>query len=148
MKKLLVLSWLLYFSATCKQVPTEPQLIFINANSQGWSGGAMGSGHGTNYNFYFINKGAAVTCDSVWINGFVLPVKQTVNSKSDTVHVSAMAFYRGSVGPQDNRAAVEPKKENPPIPVKGTALISYKSGKGVKYIEAPVVKQLTPLAYP
>ncbi len=148
MKNLLLVIWLLYFSATCKQIGTKPDLIFINATSQDWSGGAAGSGQGTNYNFYFIKKSVSVTCDSVWVNGFVLPVKSFLKPNNDTLRITASAFFRRKMGAQDRMPVIEPKKEASPVAVTGAAVISYTSGNVVKYITVPAIKRLKAMAYP
>jgi hypothetical protein len=148
MKKLLIVLWCLYFSATCKQGVSTSDLIFVKAASQGWSGGAAGSGRGVNYNFYFIVKTPSITCDSVWVDGLVMPVKQNIISNTDTIRLSAEAYYRGSIGPKGNRTPTAPQKENPPIITKGAAIISYTSGKSKKYVIVPTVSRLKDMNYP
>jgi hypothetical protein len=146
MKKLLIVLWCLYFSATCKQgISTD--LIFIKATSQGWSGGAAGSGHGINYNFYFIVKTPSIKCDSVWVDGYVLPVEQSIKLNTDTLRLGAQAYYHGSIVPKADRT-LAPKKESPPIATKGAAIVSYTSGKSEKYVIVPNVNRLRAQDYP
>jgi len=146
MKKLLILSWCLYFSATCKQIPSS-ELVFVKANNQSWSGGAAGSGHGINYNFYFVSKSHSLAGDSVWVQGYVLPVTTVISG--DTIHFRAMAFFKGQMGGHPNdQLPLVPKKENPPLSATSAAIISYSVGKIIRYAIVIDMKRLQPISYP
>ena len=86
---------------TCDQ--TLPTAV-IHATSQSWSGGAAGSGHGTNY-YIYLRGGDVVNFefDSLWVNNKRLVAEiRTKESNSDTTIVYAGDVVRGIVPDGEN----------------------------------------------
>lgn len=61
-------------------VKSKSDLKIYYGTSQSWSGGAMGSGRGTNYRFYISRADSTIAFDSVWVNGYRLALKKEMTS--------------------------------------------------------------------
>ncbi len=99
MKYLLVLLTISQMSK-CRQPNTNSsthELKIYFGTAQSWSGGAVGSGRGTNYLFYLAPADSAYRFDSVWVNGYRLALKKRNDySSKDTLVLSATLFFTGN----------------------------------------------------
>ncbi len=92
-------------------VKSKPEMKIYYGTSQSWSGGAMGSGKGTNYRFYISRSDSTIAFDSVWVNGYRLALKKRNDfSSKDTLVFDATAFFPGS---KPNAPEGVPEKKGP-----------------------------------
>lgn len=116
-----------------------------NAKSQGWSGGAYGSGSGTNYSFSVrFKKDVSIRIDTVWFGDephYLNCIKQAGSLLEISVQKGDSILYTGSIyypGERDKIYGLDLESEkkvitkNPCPDVKCSALIQFRVN-GKKY---------------
>lgn len=129
-----------------------PAPTLLTATSQHWSGGAAGSGHGTNYNFYFKNSTAwGYVFDSVWLNDRRLVVTTSPTVKGDTLLLSAERFFKGELQFHQQQTIDSTEEQTVLFPVMnydGAAIIGYWFNGVRGYIAVKDFVYLPALNYP
>ncbi len=138
----------------CNQSTTstsKPELKIYYGTAQSWSGGAMGSGKGTNYLFYLTQADSVYSFDSIWINGYRLALnKRNDYSSKDTLVLSASAFFPGN-RPYAPEGAIEkkgPDQEAKPCCEESTFVIRYILTGNKIFLSSTSLKILPKLNYP
>lgn len=127
------------------------ELKIYFGTAQSWSGGAMGSGRGTNYLFYLSPVDSSYSFDSVWVNGYRLHLeKRNDYSSKDTMVLYARAFFPGT---RPNAPEGEIEKKGPDEAVKpcceeSTFAIRYIYNNNKIFLTSSSLKILPKLNYP
>ena len=138
---------------------TDEYFKVTSATSQGWSGGAYGSGSGINYYFYIaFNKDVKIRFDSVWItneNSFPLTIPNTSVQDSsrrykygENISLFAEEYFPGERDYHNGIYEEEKKGSLPPINFKGAALIRFYVNNKPYYYTIDEMQNLAPIAYP
>jgi hypothetical protein len=145
----------LFITTSYSQMDTNYFRV-TTATSQGWSGGAYGSGSGIKYVFDVSFKAdVKLKFDTVWIaggNGLVFRPMQAVGvdsafKKGNTFTLYADQYFPGEI---DRYKGKTPDKatSNPPVNYIGKALIRYIVNNKTYYYTVKEMESLQPLAYP
>lgn len=127
----------------------ELKIYFVTAQS--WSGGAMGSGRGTNYLFYLSPADSFYSFDSVWVNGYRLSLKKRTDySSKDTLVLTATAFFPGSkpAPPEGSAERKGPDEAVKPCCADASIVIRYFSDGNKFFLSSSALKILPKLNYP
>ena len=148
MKNILMLLVLLSTEKSCDQQESLPLLA---ATSQAWSGGAAGSGRGTNYEITVgIHIATGYTFDSLWVNE--RRVKIEVNerkSSGDSLVLSATDMTQSIRNMQDLEKQNGEVLPVPfPIPVTAEGLLGYYYKGKRQYLAIQSWTKLKPIYYP
>ncbi len=148
MKNILMLLVLLSTEKSCDQQEALPLLA---ATSQAWSGGAAGSGRGTNYEITVgIHIATGYTFDSLWVNE--RRVKIEVNerkSSGDSLVLSATDMTQSIRNMQDLEKQNGEVLPVPfPIPVTAEGLLGYYYKGKRQYLAIQSWTKLKPIYYP
>jgi hypothetical protein len=150
---IIIFSYSLHSSA---QISNE-YFTVTSATSQGWSGGAYGSGGGINYYFYItFNKDVKIRFDSVWItneNSFPLTIPTTSVQDSsrryktgENISLFAEEYFPGERDYNYGNYEEEKKGSLPPINFKGAALIRFYVNNKPYYYTIDEMQNLAPIA--
>jgi len=127
-----------------------------SATSQGWAGGAAGSGSGVNYIFNVVlKKDTKLEFDSVWITGYdTVGISTTQQNgkgeklkKGSSLTVNASQYFPGEVD-RYNGYSFEKKVSKPPVDFKGAALLRFFVNGNIYYYAVENMQNLAPIAYP
>ncbi|GDX52532.1 hypothetical protein LBMAG27_15790 [Bacteroidota bacterium] len=135
---------------TTSNSPKHELKIYF-ATAQSWSGGAMGSGKGTNYLFYLSPPDSSYSFDSVWVNGYRLSLKKRNDySSKDTMVLAATAFFPGSkpAAPEGETEKKGPDEAVKPCFVDASIVIRYFSNNTKFYLSSSSLKVLPKINYP
>ncbi|MBK9732999.1 MAG: hypothetical protein IPO83_17235 [Chitinophagaceae bacterium] len=148
MKNILMLLVLLTSEKTCGQ---QEQLPLLKATSQAWSGGAAGSGRGTNYEIFLgIHNSADYTFDSLWVQERRIKVEVNERkSTGDSLILAATDMTQSIRNMQDmNKAAEEVQPIPFPIAVTAEGVLGYHYKGKQQYLVIQNWIKLKPLFYP
>jgi hypothetical protein len=153
--KALNLLFILFISFNSFSQFNNEYFAVTSASSQGWSGGAAGSGGGTNYTFILsFLKDVEITFDSVWLGGgdaLYLYGDNSLNAlsfkKGNTCTLYSSIYYQGERELYTLKSEIE-TSSHPPVFYKGKALIRFKINNEVYYYAVEEMKILTPIPYP
>jgi hypothetical protein len=158
MKNIIFLIIIIYSHNSSAQISNE-YFTVTSATSQGWSGGAYGSGGGINYYFYIsFNKDAKIRFDSVWItNGNSFPLTIPTTSVQDSsrryktgenISLFSEEYFPGERDYHNGIYEEVKKGSLPPINYKGAALIRFYVNNKPYYYTIDEMQILAPIAYP
>ena len=146
----------MFLLSTMLKAQTDSSFFKVShSTSQGWAGGAVGSGSGTYYKFTIkFAKNANVTFDTVWVGKKPCYIndadpngkKRHVN-KGDSIVLNANAYYpsRHFVGMD---YVNEVKENNSLPPLKCDAFIQFHVNGKKYFYPVKGIKVLPPIAYP
>ena len=129
---------------------TKKEIKFHYATSQIWVGGNMGSGKGTNYQFFLSPVDTSYQFDSAWVNGYRLPVK--INSElstTDTLVLDAAAFFAdsGPQAPEGNKKKKGPDEALKPCCADSKVVLRYFLNGNKFFISTTELKPLKGIYY-
>lgn len=148
MKSILLLMVLI---ATEKSCSKQDQLPLLKATSQAWSGGAAGSGRGTNYEIWLqVKDMKEYTFDSLWVQDKRLPVEVNERrSNADSLLVTSTDMTQMIRNIQDFEKAGQVVPAIPlPIPVTAAAVLGYHYKGKQGFLMIPEWIKLKPIYYP
>lgn len=148
MKNILMLLVLLSTEKSCDQ---QQALPLLTATSQAWSGGAAGSGRGTNYEITVgIHVATDYTFDSLWVNE--RRVKVEVNqrkSNGDSLVLSATDMAQSIRNMQDLENQSGEVSPIPfPLAVTAEGVLGYYYKGKRQYLTIQSWTKLKPIYYP
>ena len=133
----------------------------LEATSQKWVGGTIGSGSGINYQLTLIANQSSekIKIDQLWVGDQyfkVTAIKKFPASekegfeKGDTIYIKATVAHPRPVSPvsgEKDPTHIKPS-QSPPFTYDGAALIGYELNKKRKFIIVEKIKKISSIAYP
>ena len=152
LKYLLIILTVTQLSKCNRTIQNEnpPVVKVYRATSQQWSGGAHGSGKGTNYQFFLPAADTALTFDSAWVDGYRLALKRFSSVKNkDTLIIQASAFFSDGGRNGDEKKTTPDAASIPSDKIKCTAVLRFRFNKNAPNEYCVTVIQVLPrLNYP
>ncbi|MFI5149067.1 MAG: hypothetical protein ACHQRM_04990 [Bacteroidia bacterium] len=135
----------------------HPAFRLVQATSQTWIAGIPGGGSGTEYSFkVVIHTKETIRFDSAWMNGKGFTIQavkgkqydpKSMLMKNDTVDLRVSDNIAGHM-PGEEQKVVSSPKINPPVALKGAALIRYYLNNKLHYFHVQSIQKLTALNRP
>lgn len=157
MKKYVIVLFAAFFFTINSYSQNDTSYFKITkATSQGWAGGAAGSGSGINYVFNLVVKAnVKIRFYTVWIRGDnALPIrfaqsyiKDSTVKNAYSLTLNAEHYFPGEVD-RYNGLVNDNKIFDPPVKYDGKALLSFTIRNKTYYYAVKDMENLAPLYYP